>query len=74
MSEASVQEQIDRTTAERQQAWRVGDAKVVERCTTSLDGLYAKLRAERAKGRSGDRKTILKRARIEREIDKLAQV
>jgi len=60
---------IQRLSAERQRLWKEGGD--VSRVTKSLTEAYAARRTERARDQHGDPGTIIKRARIESELERL---
>jgi len=61
---------IERLSSQRREAWAEGTGDA-ERIAGEIDEAYAELRLVRARSRSGDRTVIVRRARIEREIEKL---
>jgi hypothetical protein len=67
-----IRRKIERTTDARTQAWRSNDPTEAARCTAKLDELYAELRVARARSDNGDPTVIAKRARVERELEKLS--
>lgn len=68
-SPEEVLDAIDEKVKERRGLSR--DLKAAARVDKELSNLYDELRQSRAAKESGDRKTIVKRARIERELEKL---
>lgn len=66
---ASLQDEIDRKSAERRTAGR-GSGRI-EELDEELDGLYHRLREARAAKRHGTRDEIVKSARVERELEKI---
>lgn len=67
----AIQDQIDAASEERRKMRASGDTEGVKRKTAELDELFDRLRVERAEAVNGSRETIVQRARIEREIEKL---
>lgn len=66
-----VQRKIDRATDARARAWRDRDPVEAARLTARIEELYADLRLARARAQNGDPSNIVRRARVEREIEKL---
>lgn len=69
---SDVQEDIERKVVERQQLVSKGCGPgQLAKLQDDLDKLYAELRTERAREVNGDRADIARRARVERELEKL---
>jgi hypothetical protein len=69
----STAQQIEEAAKARQRAWlqRPADAIVAARQTRLLDDLFEERRQERARTRYGDRDQIVRRARVEVELERL---
>lgn len=63
--------QIENVSRERQEAWRSGDAVSVARLTRKLADLYEDRRIERARRSRGSHEEIVRKARIEVELERL---
>lgn len=72
MSEAAIQAKIELAVRRRQDAWAVGEPELAREVGERIDELYGELREERARNEHGSRPEITKRARIELELEKLA--
>lgn len=69
MSEDEILEKIDEKTTARRSLFR--EPKKAAKLDREIAALYDRLRAARSGVDSDGRKTIVKRARIERELEKL---
>jgi hypothetical protein len=70
--EAEILEAMDREVEVRRAAWRIGDTEAAAKATQRLEELGDELREHRARIVHGTREEISRRARIELEIEKLA--
>lgn len=73
MSERAILNAIDDQTSRRSRAWSQRDTDEARAAGARLEELYEELRVERARQRSGPREEITRRARIELELEKLAE-
>jgi hypothetical protein len=65
-------DRIQKAAQKRQASWLNGcDPFEIAQLTKKLEELYEQHRLERARDRHGDRFQIVKRARVERELEKL---
>lgn len=64
-------ERVSRLSEQREAARCVGDRTAVERLTRELDRLYAEKRLRVAQNHHGSNAQIVKRARIETELERL---
>jgi len=69
----STAQQIEEAARTRQRAWlqRPADAVEAAHQTRLLDDLFEERRMERARSRYGDRDQIVRRARVEVELERL---
>lgn len=65
----SAQETLDRLLDERRRAWRLGIG--TGGMEGAVDEAWANLRAAKAEATNGNTAEIIRRARVEREIEKL---
>lgn len=71
-SEATkIEEEIELKVEERHRAWRSGDSARSTELEGEIHSLYGELRVARAQEQNGHRDMIVRRARIERELEKL---
>jgi hypothetical protein len=69
-----IEAKIERAARRRQATWAAGcDPVEIAARTRELDELYSQLRVERARRDYGDRLVIVKRARVERELERLME-
>ena len=73
MSEQAILNAIDVQTRRRRKAWSERDVATAQAAAERLEELYKDLRIARAEARSGDRESIVKRARIELELEKVRE-
>lgn len=67
----SVTESIHEKSRQRQANWAGGITQETQHLTQHLDDLYAEKRQQLAQARHGRREDIVKRARIESELERL---
>lgn len=71
-TEGKILRRVDRITQERRDLWKEGGDPIRSaEIARELTELYAELRLVRARRRSGPPEGIVKRARVERELEKL---
>lgn len=71
MKLGQIEAKIEKTAEQRKKAWAQHDAQRAQDLTARLEELYEEKRLAQARSRSGDRAKISRRARIERELEKL---
>lgn len=72
--EPTTMKKIHRASDQRQENWSahpLTDPMTTKEITDNLHDLWAQYRLERARTRHGDRAIIIKRSRVERELERL---
>ena len=69
--EQKIQAEIDACLKARKEAWSKGAP--TKEISQKLAELYEDLRLAKAERKNGDRSSIIKRARIDRELEKLSE-
>ena len=70
-SVTKIENAIERKSAQRRKAMRGQSRETVAEHDKGMQELYGELRTARAQSRHGERDTIVRNARIERELEKL---
>lgn len=70
MSEDTILAKIEELSAERRKAWGDRNPERARELDGAVAGLYDDLRTERAQAQHGERREIVRRARIEQEQER----